>query len=631
MIVFEGLTFTRFLACLPQVLKEGGHIYIVDHDGPNYRTGDFAGVIARCRKLAPGLRVTYVRHADFPDQMYRSNDVLTALVTEIGGEMAASPACRMIEKIYPGRGAFVALQRGLVARLRHTVHFVGMARRVAAGDGPVWMVPAMPDSYGIIGRIGGGSIPVGIRVLDGFRALTNLLRAPLNLLATMTAQSIRPVADLPPPVATDFAVQVVWPVGSQQNRRTREDCFFLENGAPALSKRILYCFGDWSLDPAADEATRAAVTARGSQSCDTYGNRPTWSHVWRHNVLRLGLGSLPAFFSGLLRGPRGWDELEWGLRTLRFANVWEIFCLHFRPKVFLSYDDQRPSHIARTMVFERHGLLNTGLHHPAFAGSTILPDLAFLHFHLRFLYGAGIRRDFAPFWDQTPFVESGPFRADLIYSAQNDDATKAAFERKYGGRTNILVGLSDPVVPLNLTPRYEAFCDALATLAERRADLHFILRPRPGFAPAESVRVRLDRLVKIGRASMELTEFDTFELIAFCKLVIAPTSSMVMEAIHAGRQVVSYCFNGADDFYPYRHTDPVIAAADAADLVALVEQRLDHPPPHFDALRDDIAAWNYGKVVPTIAQALERLLAGESPQAIAVSHSVSSRPDRQSP
>ncbi len=627
MIVFEEFKFRYFLACFISIYRQK-QIWIVDADAINNKVKTYGKILRWCQRLVPGLKIHYLRHKDHPDVFFSANEKLAHFVDKQAELLRATQSFKMVTRIYPGPGALLGLQRSLLDHIHCFAYFSEVVARYSSGK-EVIVIPKEPDNFGILKTQENVIIPKLIKLLN----FCSQLVLPLTLLPRwillIAVNPLRADADITP-VETKYTVQAVWPgvdeaslgVDSPKGAakksmgvKSRWNSFFLEDGITTKASDILYCFGDWVIEANERAKMESQIKRSGSQFCDMGGHLPPRKIVWKNFILKMGLGSLPFVFRGLCSGPQNWWTLKWGLILLRTSQSWEGFAHNFKSKVFLSYDDQVINHIARTMVFEQYGQFNCGLHHPSFAGVKALPQTAFVHFHLRFLYGRALRKEFAPFWDRSPYLETGPYKSDLIHQSMNCNEVRQKFEKRYSGRKNILVAIPKSKTLPNLYDRSIQFFDALVDLASKRPDFRYIFRPRTASGHPEEIEAYLDRLINEHGAVIELKNFDTYELIAYCDVVVAPTSSMVEETLNAGKRPVVFCFNGIDENYRYSTGTNYFATTNPLDVGPLIEAAIEAPeaPPE---LGEGVAAKHYGQALRSIRWAMNALFEGNSPEEV---------------
>lgn len=621
MILFERFSKLAFLLLLPQI-RARRELFLLDLSLIDGKPTDIAGPQRWARYFVPGLRVYRWPQQRLHECFFAANAMRPQLVSRLAHRLQCSAGFRLLRRCYPAALMLKAMQK-LAVEFSASTCLLRLAARTAvdAGRGPVMAAPCATDACGILERMDKITVPKRIAWLNGLRAIGDAVKSLLMLVYIAGFRMHRTCATAKGR-AFDYANIIFWGgVGTVQDlrhtesdyreRRNRWNSFYLEDGQAFRPQNLLYCFLNWRFSASTEAQMRRYISDRGGHYCYIDDLDPTWRHLLCRQLLNYGIGSLPWLLAGLAGGPAQWLLMVHAIRVLHHANKWEIFCLHYRPRVMMGYDDQSVSHIARTAVFHRYGLKTAGIHHPAESGLYLSPELAFCAFDLHFEYSQTERREFAPFWDAFRHRIVGPLRCDLIHSAMGNAATREAFGNKYGaGCKSILVAPPGPGL-INDPQRVNQFYRGLLRVLAERRDVRLILRPRATFhLPAAQLQPWIDS----GRLSIEVDDFDTYELMACCDLVVTVASSMVQEALASRRPVVCFTTNRLDALYPFYKMNPLLVATSEDELVARIHRFLDVPQTlaNIDEIRQQVGPGADGGCVQRLRNALIEL-AREAP------------------
>ncbi|MDK9720589.1 MAG: hypothetical protein OEL53_05335 [Rhodospirillales bacterium] len=583
MIVFEKFSLLAFIL-LYRRIRRAGAFYLLDRCAYTSRPEDLAGVRRLCRWLMPGVSVTLLEHWKHEQACYRANAEQPAFANDVEDSLMSSPAAVALEKLgYARKGIAVALKKYLQDYVRTPLLLRQVVAAHQQSGQQIWIVPQQADIFGVFAS-GAARVPWQIAALNRLKAFFGFVMALPQFLAAMAVNLRKTRRGLPPPRLWKYANIVSHPTLGNvlddeklgYRRRQRWDSFFLEDGKEFTPQSILYCLSLWRFTPKQEKALRDHIEGRGGVLCAAFDLPPSQDHILRRQLGKFLPAMASCFLASLAGGPRQWFAWEAASRALHHINLWEIFCLHHRPLVMMGPDDYSISHVARSLAFERNGLLNTGIHHSAQGGPFISPDISFNYFHCHFRYGLWESRLFSPYWDNDPHIHIGPPKQDLVLESQSDPERRKAFAEKYGGAPKKFV-MAAPGAhsSIQVSPeKNRIFYSALGSLLTLRRDVVLLLRPRVKV----DEKLYQDYLAKFeseGRVHVEMNDFDTWELIAFCDIVLCPSSSMMCEAWAAGTPALNFPLTGIGRLYPFYAYNPLLVSTAHDELLENLQRLLD--------------------------------------------------------
>lgn len=625
MIVFQGFSLARFLLVLPHIRREGG-FSVIDGFGLAEDPPDIEALAARCRRWAPGIRIGVVDHWRYPDELYLARNEGPERVRALAGRIDGSWLARAFRRLYPDSGVLVGFQKLMLEEMRRTVYFRRILARLAQNESaPILAVPEQFDAFGLLAGIPGVKTPHLLRL---FLFLQEILRAgkALAAFAGILGLNIRRMRRLPPPRPVRYATFLQYAntgtvedqshshQGRIPKQYNRWNSFFLEDCEEFQPESILYCYLFWRFKPESEAKLDAFIRGRGGEVTRVLELPPSPEWVFKGQLLRYGPAILPALLVTLLGGPFHWRLAMSAMRFLHYLNIWEIFFLHHRPAVTLGYDDLTVSHIARTVVGRRHGSVNVGTHHAMIGGPALGPEITFVHYDLHLHATRHQALDFSPYWNAVPALVTGPLRADLVYRSLQDKERRAAFEAVYRGRRTVLVA---PPGTGKVTKRelVLTFYRTLARLAAERPDVVLVFRPRSSFWYTPECEAILRPAVDAGQLVMENERFDTYELIAYCDLIVATLSTMIEEALACERNIVCFDFYERTWLYRIFREEPDLVTSDEDELLRRIHALLDvsRPAPQTLRMRHSLGIVGDGGAVGRVRNALAALARGAAP------------------
>lgn len=617
MIIFEKFSIIKFLALLFKIRREG-QFYILNDCAFSNKMPDIKKIENTCRKVLPNIKVGMVGHHDFPKEFFLSNYSSTHFIQGIEDKLKKMPVYKMIMKLYPDEGVITGFKKMVLESIRKTNYFYHISMRLSEKNKNIIVVPEKTDLFGIFSKDKVFVIPKSIVALNILRDRFMSIRTFFVYLAFLF-HNVHKVSAPKQPESIKYAVQIVWStIDSKQEsgfilnkdklkRKVRWDTFFLES-EDFRPDKILYCFDLWRYSSEVESKIINRIKERGGRFCYAKNLAPTWRHIVTMQWKNYGLKCLFPMISTIFYRPGSWELGHIATKFLYHLNNWEIFCLYYRPKVMMGFDDYDISHVARTMVFRKYGLKNAGIHHPAETGVYGGPNIAFVHFDMFFQYSDIITEIYSPFWNKLQKKVVGIFRSDLINQSSNDSKRKQDFVRKYGNKINILI--APPGISLvNLPTRILEFYKALAELAVTRDDVCLIIRPRSVFKLDGQCNEIMKRAFETGRVFVEVEDFDTWELIAYCDIVVSIYSSLVQESLDAGKKVIAYSFNGLDELYHISEINPFIIATSGEQLLDKLKHILNGDGRAFTIERDkrQVGFGCDGRVIERIRKGLKSL------------------------
>lgn len=583
MIIFENFSLLAFIL-LYRRIRRAGVLYLLDRCAYTSRPEDLAGIRRLCRWLMPGIAITLLDHWEHEQACYLANAEQPAFANGAEADLMSSHAAAKLEEFgYARKGIAVALKKYLQDYVRTPLL---LRQVVAAHQAPgrqIWVVPQQADLFGIFAS-GVAQVPWQIAALNWLKALFDFAFALPQFVAAMAINLRRTQRSLPPPRLWKYANIVSHPTLGNvlddeklgYRRRQRWDSFFLEDGKEFTPQSILYCLSLWRFTPKQEMALRQHIEGRGGVLCAAFDLPPSRDHLFSRQLGLFLSGMLGCFFKSLAAGPRQWFTWKAASRLLHHVNLWEIFCLHHQPRVMMGPDDYSISHVARSLAFERNGLMNTGIHHSAQGGPFVSPDISFNYFHCHFRYGRWESQLFSPYWDNDPHIHIGPPKMDLVLESRADSERKAAFARKYGtSPKKFVMAAPGAHTSIQVSPRKNRiFYAALGSLLANRQDVVVVLRPR--IKVDEGLyREYLEKFEVEGRVHIEMNDFDTWELIAFCDIVLCPSSSMMCEAWAAGTPALNFPLTGIGRVYPFYAYNSLLVSTSHDELVENLQRLLD--------------------------------------------------------
>ncbi|MEO5335326.1 MAG: hypothetical protein H7841_00320 [Magnetospirillum sp. WYHS-4] len=626
MIVFQDFSFLRFLLVLPQVRRDGG-FSVIDGFGLAEDPPDVEALVIRCRRWVPGIRIGVIDHWRYPDELYLARNEGPERIRSLGDRIGRSWLAGAFRRLYPDEGILIGFQKLMLEEMCRAVYFRRILTRLAEDEeSPILAVPEQSDVFGLLKDIPGVATP---RLLRGFLLLREIFRAGKTLaaFAGVLGLNIGRMRRLPPPRSVRYATFLQYAntgtvedqshshQGRIKSQYNRWNSFFLEDGEEFRPESILYCYLFWRFKPDSEAKLDAFIRERGGEVTRVLELPPSPEWVFKGQLLRYGPAILPSLLAALAAGPFHWRLAMSAVRFLHYLNIWEIFHLHHRPAVTLGYDDLTVSHIARTIVGRRHGLVNAGTHHAMIGGPYLGPEIAFAHYDLHLHATHHQALDFSPYWDAVPALVAGPLRADLVYRSLQDKERRAAFDAAYQGRRTVLVA---PPGTGKVTKRelVLAFYRTLARLAAERPDVVLVFRPRSSFWYTPECEAILQPAVDAGQLVMENERFDTYELVAYCDLIVATLSTMIEEALACERNIVCFDFYERAWLYRIFREEPDLVTADEDELLKRIYARLDlsEPAPQTLRARDRLGIVGDGGAVGRVRGALVALARGTAPK-----------------
>ncbi len=617
-IIFCSFDRLRFYASWKS-LRSAERIIIIDPEAITNAPIPRQPVEQFILKHFPQIEIEWVGNDQFPQEVFKVFTSLSGIVEkQIVEGIKKSPALTAIQVRHDHPAAMTGLKRAALFAIKETAYFKRIIELITKNNCRYTVIPNQHDPYNIFGQNDSLNRNFLVETLLWIKQLRGLFYLPAKLVKLCIPSAFR-ASSLASPEEFDAAVELVWKqTETTQNintknkwyktRHTRWNSFFLENSNLPKIERLLYVYGEKHFDDSEKKMIEEYARSMGRTCVDGLTFRPTKVFFFREVLYGTLIRTFPLLITTLFYGPAHWRHMQASLIILGLALRWESFCQSYRPKTMLGFDDQTFSHIARTLAFEKNGLLNYGIHHSSVAGASLVPEMCYSHYHKLFSYGPIMEELLGEAWKQQEILNIGPLRADLIQEAEMNPARRKEFEKLYGGKINILAPPPAPYV-WNVVDRQRDFFGTLLKLCQENDALRFIIRPRLSFSPAPEITALIDEGIRNGYFSIEMENFDTWELIAFVDLVVCTTSSMFQEAIHAHKHAMCFCFNRIDDAFIYRNREPAIIPTNGKELEYAIGYFLTNGIPPYknqNALMRDVCAHNYGNVIRLISTALNK-------------------------
>jgi len=617
MILFEKFSFVKFIVLLFKIRKEGG-FYIFNDCARSSKPPDLKSIEKLCRKVVPGIRIKTVGHYEYPREFFLSSYNLPFFIHNKVDSLHKTPICKMLISIYNDTEVITGLKKIMLHSIKSEFYFYHFAKKLAENNEEVVVIPYTRDSFGLLSEGNNLVIPVLVVFINKIKDLYLSIKTFFVYLAFLL-HNIHKIRKAKPAIPFKYASHMSFDTLNDEREslinnkkiaiRTRWDSFFLEDGKEFLHENILYCFDIWRFSQEREARIVDYIKNRGGRYCYVNDLASSLLHFLGIQVKQYGIKGLVPMLASVSRGGTNLRLAEYAVKFFYNTNKWEIFCLHFRPAVMMTFDDYSFSHIARTLVFRKYGLKNAGIHHPAETGLYTGDIIAFVYYDMYFQYGTFMEKCFRPFWDDVPRKIVGLLRSDLIYQSINDEKRRTEFKRKYGSKKTVLVNPPGSNL-VNLPSKVDEFYNAIARLVLSRNDLAVIIRPR-GFGSSFNAAYSkvMSSAFETGQIFIELEEFDMHELIAYSDLVVSIYSSVIQEAIDAGKTALAFCTKGLDELYPLYELAPDLVADNGKQLFDRINDCLDNHVTldNMVSLRKELGCGCDGKVVQRIREGLVSL------------------------
>jgi len=289
---------------------------------------------------------------------------------------------------------------------------------------------------------------------------------------------------------------------------------------------------------------------------------------------------------------------RWLLVSIRNALIcavkFELFNQYHRVKIMIGRDDYASSSPIRTIIQNKYGLKNMGISHSQNTYLRHRQGACFLHYDTYFIRGEGCRsKIFYPYWEVIKkIVVVGELESDTIYRAKNNSGLKSLFQEKYKDYITILLLIGCPrgfrrFPHEKVKEKYANLPD----IVEMDKRIHIIIRPRNILALNYFLEhfPKYKLYIEKSRISVELHQFNTYELLAFCDLVISEENSGI-----------SFETRSVDGAWPIsmgiRHDEPV-----------LLKYHKDFVAFNFEQLQNIILKWLSNEFDSDISVAVDKL------------------------
>jgi len=628
-LLFEKFSWLHFFVLLP-VIKKCLSVYILKpHPHNELWTFDIEKIAKRVKWFSPGLPVQELGHEDFPKECFKANCDLVEFVERREDRICGRPIVRRLKKLLKDERVCLAMKKRSVDSYRNTYYLAMMAHALSGKeDKKVYVVPNGRDWLGLFDEFERLLIHPQIRfvniLIDQVRSLYFMFRFLGYLLLDQGGLRGLLLSSLSKPFRKDnkrgnkpfqvkYAVQVQWPFHKGTERRSgkrqRWDNSFLEDGKEFSGKNLLYSYYRPDIPIAEDMEFHES---RNVRYCEEATLPATWQY-YLGGMISPSLRMLALFMWEWIRFRTPSDLTRSLVSLLNSIHRYERFAIHFRPKVYVGFDDQELSCIARSIAFKKYEIRSVGVPHSSFGGPLIMPGIAYSSFDRLCTPGKIWRQMFAPFWDDLVLDSIGSLRSDLVFQSISDSHRKMLFSQKYGNDCKKILVACGGIGGQNLEGRYVEFFKTLQRLVKIRRDVKIILRPRNQRIPEPRHKKLIMEGLESGQIVIEMDDFDTWELIAYCDLVItAATSAMINESLDSGKAVLSFIFNGLDELHPFHDSNSMLLATSGKELMDRINCFLDQGRhiANYKDLQLEYARAMDGKVIERLRDAM-REMAGQ--------------------
>ncbi|MFC1828289.1 hypothetical protein ACFL0O_01595 [Thermodesulfobacteriota bacterium] len=352
---------------------------------------------------------------------------------------------------------------------------------------------------------------------------------------------------------------------------------------------FLYVFSIWGFPKHVLQVFYKHFAAIGVKSGNELSNRIPLFFFLRNYIVKFSLSLCGKILADILKN-LSCDIFTVMIvrRILLFATRFELFLQYHRPRVFISRDDYAFTCAVRTIILNSYGLQNFGISHSQCTYPKYLAGACFTYCNTYLMRGKGYKRIFYPYLDKiNKFVMVGPLESDQVYRAKFNKSKKEHFQRIYGKYFNIILPISRPSGKIYREDIVKEKYENIPEILELDEKVHIILRPRRIDAVeyfADNFPLFSDYIDK-GRISIETNDFTTYELLAYCNIVITEDNSGIFfETLCVdGAWPIAYAVRFAENPLEGFYKDFV--AYNLADLKTIIAKRMDGVIPDEATLR----------------------------------------------
>lgn len=545
-----------------------------------YDPGQTDKALVCWRQALSGISVRRLTHYDHFDQMIEAGEeAIQFLETEGAALLKGSTIYRRLHKLLESDLVALALKKGLATYLKDRILFCKLVMLMAGQAGiDLIVAPAFHDGFSILPRWFSQAparitIPKDLQQLsrrrDRLRQIVHLLYAAIGLFLRFNKRSLQSWTPLTwrrnTPVKIDWTRTINFGLSLHRS----DNC--LEDQADFSGPRFLYVYDWWRFDKQKVERLRKILTSSGALFVDTWQLR------------------MPIAFYLKCKLPASWQRVLWCLESLKADGLSkltevaytvldayvdaELFMQYYRPRVYDVRDDYLPSHVVRTLVFNRYGCKTIGIQHGTYASLGLNPYIAYTYCNTYCAYGPVY---FEHIWGQAWSYNGrraliGVERNDYAYRASRNPERREQFKVHYSGKKVLLwypPAISAPL--LNKSEKIEDMFRTVAAFLRIHRDWIVILHARD-----EDQRLYAAMQERLGvGARMVLEErFGTYELIVYVDAVLAPNlSTLGIEAICAGRDRVAFINYWGEWRHPFRRYDESLVVSESRQLEALLDR-----------------------------------------------------------
>ena len=324
-------------------------------------------------------------------------------------------------------------------------------------------------------------------------------------------------------------------VNNYKFKKSRTDELLYKNLSNKIKDNFVFVFSKWNFNKEETEEYKKYLESLKIKYIDEYKNSINIFYIFK-NVIFIYIQLIKLGFISIFKKD---SSFNLGLITNRlFRSTFEIetFISHFKPKVFFGRDDYDSIHIIRTIVLNRHQCNQVGFRHSAFLYPYISTSHSFTYFNEYFLAGDKYFTDlFKNTWYSEKNTAVGQPFLDNIFEAKNDLKARYKFDSLVGSSNlNILVSIPSVRIstPFENIHRIIEKFGKLEIILEKIKNVNIIIRCR-SLNDTKVFREVIKIPEKYSKRVFYVTnEFNTYELISFCNIIIGnDTSSLLLESI----------------------------------------------------------------------------------------------------
>ena len=579
-IFFEKFSLLKLLS-LAFMIGKNGKLFVLNASPLTGCDPEKNLAMSLVNYFLPGVEVSFFGHPEVPEIQFKAKHALPAFIEKKEGMIKNSRFVWVLMKLYDDIGIVRGVKQSLLLRLRKTWYFRHVAEHLSKRyNSPLMIIPEWSDQFAIFDKCSLLCVPRRIILINYLKNIYGVTKTIMVFLHILFG-NIMKVTKIKTSHAK-YAIQVAHGgfVDNQNcdvgQRRNRFNSRFLEDGKDFSPQNILYVFGTWSFPFEKLKRWLRSITEKNGKYFFENNPPPDITHICTVQLWKYGRALLSSMVL-LVVSWNCWILAQAALLLLVKINRYEIFCKHYRIDSFLGFDDYATQHIARTIVFNKYGIKNVGVSHSHQAGLYIMPELVYIYFNQYLVFGNMIRTQYAPFWKDQHVMVVGMLCGDYIFQSINDKTREREFRMKYPSEFNVTL-MWGGYQKQNLEHRKREYYSGIAEMIELYPQINVILRPRNlyrgRFLDKNAERI-LGKYINSGKITIEIDDFDTYDLIAYSDLIISlNTSTSAAESLCAGRKAFCYICSGIDNYSSYKQLDARLQVNNKEDFMKLVHYYL---------------------------------------------------------